>query len=211
MKKLTTVILSLSLLVGLWSCDKDEDIPEKKPEYWEVGPVAEGHISADGDKITSTPFAYRISQGSADDRENRKTDYWNRISLFAESMFLSPVRYDQWTAQAHIYYHYTDYWDGEEWVLQDIDIHISHEPFNTMDLRIEVIDGVMTPSGDIAEILQYKQSDGEYHIYSPWQNKEQWFWSEYIDIDLMIRLRLRSGQTLEIVYKGEMPIPALYF
>ena len=200
-------------LVGLWSCDKtEENNSEKKAEYWEVGPVGEGHISVEGNTVVDIPFAYCISRGSAIDDENRKTDYWSRISLFDESKFLSPVRdYDQWTAQAHIYYHYADYWDGEDWLLQDIEIGIAHEPFDTMNLRIEVAEGVMIPAGDIAEILEYTRNDGESHLYEPWQNKDYWFWSEYIDTELTMRLRLHNGQTLEIHYKGQMPTPALYF
>lgn len=212
MKKLTTAILCTMSLIGLWSCDKTEtDIPEKPSEYWEVGPMGEGHISADGETIAPAPFAYRISQGYADDEANRKTDDWESIYIFAESMFLSPLRYNQWSAQACIEYHYTEYWDTEQRLLQSIDIRVSHEPFDTMDLHIDVADGALTPSGDIAEVAEYTQNDGEYHIYEPWQNKDYWFWSEYIDTELTMRLRLRSGQTLEIVYKGEMPTPTLYF
>ncbi|MDE6140084.1 MAG: hypothetical protein K2F95_03945 [Alistipes sp.] len=210
MKRSTAIAICALLLAAVCSCDKNQEcLPEK--EYPETGPIADGYICIDAETAQTITFAYKISVGYVEDSENNITTYSNRLSLFAESMFLSPINYKEWTAQTQMTYTYVDDWHTEKRISERMDIYVPQQPFDKMELSIERVDGAMILSDDIVEVVELTQNNGASYVYQPWFNTNYSFWSEYCDVDLTVHLRVKGDRTLKIVCSGQMLSPTFYY
>ena len=209
MRKINYAILCALLLAAVCSCNKNQEcIPEK--EYPETGPIADGYICIDAETAQTITFAYKIS-GYSDDFINHTTNSQTNICLFTESMFLSPINYKEWTAQAQMTYTYVDDWHTEKRISERMDIYVPQQPFDKMELSIEWEDGTMILSDDIVEVVELTQNNGASYVYEPWLNADYWFWSEYCDVDLTVHLRVNGDRTLKIVCSGQMLSPTFYY